>query len=281
MKGINHLVIAGHDLETLRSAYQGLGFTLTARGQHPFGTGNTIIQLQGNYLELLSVTIPQDVPEHSADRFSFAAFNRDYLARHEGISMVIFDSPDARADVAAWRKAGLQTYEAVDFSRMAKLPNGGETRVGFSLAFLRNLEAPWLGVFACQHHAPSYYAQPQFQKHANDAVTVLEVWVVGDTAQGLMGFFQVLTGSNNVKQGEGRSTLKTPTGDLVLATPQAFVDAFGVPPANAADAPCLAGLVVGCRSLKSFRSAGLVKAGDRYVVPPQRSFGTALAFAEV
>ena len=61
-----------------------LGFTITPRGQHPFGTGNSIIQLQGIYLELLSVTVPQDVPEHSAGHFSFAAFNRDYLARHEG-----------------------------------------------------------------------------------------------------------------------------------------------------------------------------------------------------
>jgi hypothetical protein len=32
MKGINHLVLAGHDLEALRSRYQVLGFTVTPRG---------------------------------------------------------------------------------------------------------------------------------------------------------------------------------------------------------------------------------------------------------
>jgi Glyoxalase-like domain len=76
--------MTGRDLDAMRAAYQALGFTITPRGQHPFGTGNSIIQLHGTYLELLSVTVPQEVPEHTAGQFSFAAFNRDYLERHEG-----------------------------------------------------------------------------------------------------------------------------------------------------------------------------------------------------
>ena len=92
MKGINHLVLAGHDLDALRSKYEGLGFTVTPRGQHPFGTGNSIIQLHGTYLELLSVTVPQDVPEHSPGHFSFAAFNRDLIRRMPALTF----SPGAR-----------------------------------------------------------------------------------------------------------------------------------------------------------------------------------------
>ena len=126
MKGINHLVLAGRDLEAMRSHYAGLGFTVTPRGQHPFGTGNSLIQLHGSYLELLAVTAPQDVPEHRAGHFSFAAFNRDYLARHQGFSMLVLDTADARADIKAWRAAGLHTYEPFDFSRMAKMPDGGD-----------------------------------------------------------------------------------------------------------------------------------------------------------
>src|SRR5215472_4171320 len=108
MKGINHLVLAGHDLEAMRSHYQALGFTVTPRGQHPFGTGNSLVQLHGTYLELLAVTAPNDLPEHRTGQFSFAAFNRDYLKRHEGFSMLVLDTADARADIAAWRAAGLQ-----------------------------------------------------------------------------------------------------------------------------------------------------------------------------
>jgi hypothetical protein len=98
MKGINHLVLAIHDLEALRSAYQALGFAVKQRGGLPFGISNSIV-LQGSYLELLSVKV--DVPEHSPGHFSFGAFNRDYLARHEGFSMLVLDTPDARADIAS------------------------------------------------------------------------------------------------------------------------------------------------------------------------------------
>src|SRR5262249_19739276 len=124
MKTINHLVLAGHDLEAMRAHYARLGFTVTPRGQHPFGTGNALIQLHGTYLKSLAVTAPQDLPEHDAGHFSFAAFNRDYIARHQGFSMLVLDSADARADIKAWRAAGLHTYEPFDFSRTAKLPDG-------------------------------------------------------------------------------------------------------------------------------------------------------------
>ena len=99
MKGINHLVLAGHDLEAMRSHYAALGFTVAPRGQHPFGTGNSVIALRGSFLELLAVTAPQNVPEHRPGHFSFAAFNCEYLKRHDGFSMLVLDSTDARADI--------------------------------------------------------------------------------------------------------------------------------------------------------------------------------------
>src|ERR1700743_607025 len=98
MKGINHLVLASRDLEALRLRYEALGFTLTPRAQHPFGTGNSVVQMHGTYLELLSITRPQDVPEDRSGHFSFPGFNRDYLARHEGFSMMVLDTPDADGD---------------------------------------------------------------------------------------------------------------------------------------------------------------------------------------
>jgi hypothetical protein len=73
MTSINHPVLAGHDLGALRNTYVGLGFTLTPRGQQPMGTDNSVIQLRGNYIELLAVTGPEAIPEHSTDKFSFAA----------------------------------------------------------------------------------------------------------------------------------------------------------------------------------------------------------------
>lgn len=278
MRGLNHLVIAARDLDAISATWAGLGFTLTPRAQHPFGTGNAVIQLQGCYLELLSVTIPADIVEQGADSFSFSAFNRDYLARHEGFSMLVMDSRDAAADIAAWRAAGLKTYAPFDFSRLARMPDGEDIRVGFSLAFVSTPVAPWLGHFACQHYRPEYYAQPQYLTHANGARAVHDVWITGDGALGLARHFGVLLGGPGVADGSDRIIFPTPSGTVVLATPGAFENAFGERPPHPEDGPHLAGLTIGCDSLGSLAGTGFQTVGDRLVLPPAKAFGTAVAF---
>jgi hypothetical protein len=276
MKGINHLVLAGHDLEAMRSHYASLGFTVTPRGQHPFGTGNSLIQLHCTYLELLAVTALQDVPEHRPGHFSFAAFNRDYLARHQGFSMLVLDTPDARADVKAWRAAGLHTYEPFDFSRTAKMADGQEITVAFSLAFVSDPAAPWLGLFACQHHSPRYFEQPRYLQHANGATAVADVWIVGDTAPDLAGFFHTVTGAKPTMDDPSATTLQTRIGAIVLAGPQAFARAFGVAAPHPDDGPHLAALTLAFQT--TGRLADLPRIGDRHVLAPDKNFGTAIGF---
>jgi len=280
MRGINHLVLAGHDLDAMRQAYEGLGFTLTPPGQHPFGTGNSVVQLHGCYLELLSVTRPQDVPEHGGRNFSFAAFNRDYLARQEGFSMLVFDTPDARADLAAWQGAGLQTYEPFDFQRQARLPNGEDITVGFALAFVRTPAAPWIGLFACQHFRPDYYEQERYLAHPNTAQDVREVWISGDGALDLSGFMAKVTGLAPQELKRGCVTFETRTGSVILAEAHAFEAAFGEAPPHSQDGPHLAGYTIGCRSLDGIAGRGLEKIGGSYVLPASRNFGTALRFTD-
>jgi hypothetical protein len=280
MKGIDHLVLAGHDLEAMRSAYGALGFTVAPRGQHPFGTGNSVIQLHGGFLEPLSVTIPKDVPEHRPGHFSFAAFNRDYLARHEGFSMLVLRTPDARADIASWRAARLQTHEPFDFSRKAKLPSDEDVTVRFTLAFVSHPPAPWIGLFACQHATPEYFAQPQYLTHPNTAATIEDVWIACDAAQDLADFMVKVVGASGEREGADRTVFRTPTGTIVLARPQAFEAAFGVPPPHPADGPHLAGFTIGCRNAGALADLRLERVGGRHVVQPAKGFGTAIALME-
>jgi len=277
MKEINHLVLAAQDLDALRETYGALGFTLCPRGQHPFGTGNTVIQLERNYLELLAVTIPEDVIEHTPSTFSFSAFNRNYLARHDGFSMIVLGTENAHADIDRWTAEGLKTYDRFEFSRQAKMVNGIEVTVGFSLAFVTNPAAPWLGAFACQHFTPGYFAQPEYQRHANTAVTVADVWISGNGAESLAGYFETLADSIAERK-QGRTEIATAAGRIVLASPAAFERAFGAPPPHPQDGPHLAGLTIACRSLEFFAGLGLTPIGDRLILPPDRCFGTALAF---
>jgi hypothetical protein len=276
MKGIDHLVFAGHDLEALRSACQTFGFAMMPRGGLPFGISNSVIPLQDSYLEILSVT--GDVPEHSRGHFSFGAFNRDYLARHEGFSMLVFDTTDARADIRSWREAGLQAYDPFDFSKTSTTPDGENVTLGFSLAFVSHPAAPWLGLFACQYKRRQFYAQPQYQNHSNAASTVQDVWIAGEAAQDLADFLSKVTGASSVREDGDLTVVQTRTGAIVLARPRAFEAAFGAPAPHLEDGPHLAGFTIGCRDLAHLAALDLPKVGGRYVVPPSRGFGTAIGF---
>ena len=278
MKAINHLVLAGRDLEAMRAHYASLGFTVTRRGQHPFGTGNSLVQLHGTYLELLAVTAPQDVPEHRAGHFSFAAFNRDYLKRHEGFAMLVLDTADARADSEAWRAAGLQTYAPFDFSRAATMADGREITVSFSLAFVSHPAAPWLGLFACQHRAPHYFEQPRYLQHANSATRIADVWIVGETAPDLAAFMAAVTGAKAIGEDPSVITLPTRIGAIVLARPAAFERAFGTPAPHPDDGAHLAAFTVACQTLG--QPAALPRTGNRHVLAPASNFGTAIGFVE-
>jgi hypothetical protein len=279
MTGINHLVLAGHDLEALRAGYQALGFTVKPRGALPFGISNSVVQLQGSYLEILSVTGPH--PEHSPGHFSFGAFNRDYLARHEGFSMLVLDTTDAFADILSWSEAGLQTYEPFDFSKTGTMPDGKKVKLGYSLAFVTHPAAPWLGLFSCQSYRQGFFADPQYLNHSNAASTVQDVWIAGDAAQDLADFLGKVTGASSIRKGGDLTVLQTQTGAIVLAHPRAFEAAFGVPAPHPEDGPHLAGFTIGCRDLTTLAALDLPKTGDRYVVPPSKGFGTAIGFTEL
>jgi len=53
--GIDHLVLAAHDLNATGSFYERLGFKVGARNRHPWGTENRIVQFPGAFLELITV----------------------------------------------------------------------------------------------------------------------------------------------------------------------------------------------------------------------------------
>jgi len=179
-RAFDHLVLAVNDLDSTAAAYQRMGFTLTPKAQHPFGTGNRLVQLQGVFLELLAVTIPDDVPNATPGEFSLGAYNRDFLTRREGLSMMVLQTEDEAADQQQFTDAGLQTYAPFEFSRQAKLPDGSEATVGFSLTFATISEMPEAVAFTCRQWRPDLFWKPEYQDHSNGAVSVAEVIMVAD-----------------------------------------------------------------------------------------------------
>lgn len=243
MKGIDHLVLCGWSLEAMREAYSRLGFTLTPSARHPFGTQNSLVQLDQLFLELLSLGDAAKIPEHAAGRFSFAAFNRDFLERQEGFSMLVLDSEDARVDVANYRKLGLKTYEPFDFSRRAKLPGGQDAVVGFSLAFVSSPEMPLCGFFCCEQHAPEHFWQESYQRHENRARTVLEVALVAAEPQRLRGFLERFSGVAALNG--HRLRLRTRRGDIAVETPKSFEKIYGLAAPDLRRGPRFGGYTIG------------------------------------
>src|SRR5664279_1970674 len=112
-RGLDHIVHAVRDLDAAAELYRGLGFTVGARNRHPWGTHNYVIQFTGVLIEMLTLA---ETEKLGSDGFSklFGAYTRDFLARGEGLSLLILESRDPNADEAAFRACLLYTSDAAD-----------------------------------------------------------------------------------------------------------------------------------------------------------------------
>ena len=92
-RGLDHIVHAVRDLDAAVDLYRRLGFIVGARNRHSrsWGTQNHIVQFPGTYIELLAVTDTTEIAPHLARHFSFGAFNRDWLVRGQGLSMLVLE----------------------------------------------------------------------------------------------------------------------------------------------------------------------------------------------
>jgi hypothetical protein len=162
-RGIDHLVLCVNDLKKARALYELLGFTMTPVAQHPFGTGNTLAQMDGCFLEVLAVTKPDDIPEADAENF----------------------------------------YAPFDFQRLAKLPDGSEATVGFSLTFLSDPRLRDLSFFTCMQWRPDLFWKPDYQRHANGALTIDEVFVIAPTPADAADFLAAFADSADTETGDG------------------------------------------------------------------------------
>ena len=222
-RAIDHVVLAVRSLDDAGARFEQLGFTLTKRAQHPWGTANRLAQLPGgNFIELLEIDRPELTVEHDRGRvppvFSFGAHNRDFLAHGDGMSMLVMQTTDSRADLARYRAAGITAYAPFDFERRAPLPDGSEVTVAFSLALTTHPDMPEAAFFTCHNRFPENFWKPDFLGHANGAAEIVEVVMAAEqpAAAGafLAGFtggeVSVLGGGIEVSCGPHRLTVLTP-----------------------------------------------------------------------
>ena len=279
-RGVDHLVVVVHDLDRTIERYQAMGFTTTPPARHPFGTGNSLVQLDGNFIELLGIVSPADIPASRDGHFNFAAFSRDYEAAREGMCMLVFESQDARADRAEFLGKDLDTYAPFAFERQAKLPDGSEVTVGFSLAFVTHPQMPDAAFFCCQQHAPQYFWKPEYQRHDNGAEQIVEVMMVADRPGRFAPLLRALHGNDRVVEDDGVLRVQTARGVVSLSEPERFSTRFpGMQYELAPETPHFAGYRIRVgdinRARERLEAGGLahVHEGDSLRIGPNEAFG--------
>jgi catechol 2,3-dioxygenase-like lactoylglutathione lyase family enzyme len=282
---IDHLVLCVRDLDAARRAYERLGFTLTPKALHPFGTANSLVQLQGNFLELLAIADRRLIKPAGKGEFAFAAFNERFLAEREGMSMLVFASDDARRDQREFAAAGLDTYAPFDFSRQAVLPDGSAVTVGFSLAFATETRMPDAAFFVCQQHAPQYFWKPEYQRHRNGAIAVDEVVMVAPDPAVFASFFAKLQPGGAVERRETGLAVTIGRGMLTVLDPAGFAARFPQAGAAIPRTPHFAAYRMRVADLPAtealLRANGIAisRQGTRIQLGPAETFGVVLEFA--
>ncbi len=288
MAGLDHIVHCTSDFDGLRATMAGIGFTLTPPAEHPFGTGNSLIQMDGFFVEFLHLPNPHLVTQPKPDEFGFAAFNAGYMKDGgEGISMLVFESDDAAAEQARFAEAGLDTYQPFSFSRLARQPAGEDVTVGFSLAFATHADMPRVAFFYCQQHAPQYFWKADYQRHANTSVGIGEVAMVATSPLHYVGFLEAVSQGETIVSADNLVRIKTPRGALAIYTPSAFQTAYGFAAPSLADGPVLAGYRIEVENREvalNQLDAAHVSWRDTpsgHAIGPDVASGAVMAFSEV
>lgn len=285
-RGVDHIVHAVRDLDAAAALYRGLGFTVGARNRHPpqWGTQNHIVQFDGCFVELLAMADTSQIAPHGPRHFSFGAHNRDFLARGEGLSMLVLEGRDTVAEAEAFRAAGIGDFEPFHFERMAARPDGSSVKVAFSLAFASDPRAPDAGFFTCRQHHPENFWNPAFQTHPNTATAIAGVVLVAENPNDHHVFLSAFSGEREMRVTPGGFAIETARGEIHVMDPHAFAEQFGVVPPDVSRGAKLAALRFAVDDLgtaaASGRQAGLpvLPRPGRLILGPGSAMGATLIF---
>lgn len=281
-RGLDHLVLAVHDLDAAGRFYEAMGFTVGARNRHPWGTENRIVQFPGTFLELITVGEGAEIAPQAPGRFSFGAFVRDFLAGGEGFAMLVLESQDAEADRLAFAASGIGGFEPFGFERTALRPDGSPRRVAFSLTFVQDRLAPAAGFFVCQQHEPENFWSAEMQRHPNGAAAVPGVVMLAENPSAHAEFFTHFSGEHDIVSNSAGIEVPTPRGIIQVMSGAAL--AFHTDLALPEEPARLVAFRVGLTDLEAqaMRLAGagipFARHEGTLVVPPAVAHGTAVIF---
>jgi catechol 2,3-dioxygenase-like lactoylglutathione lyase family enzyme len=288
MRKLDHLVMPLRDLDAASTLYEALGFQLTPRADHAWGTSNRLVQIDGTFLELLTAADPCPQQAVDGDVFSFGAFNQDFLSRHEGISMLVLGSDDPEADRKAFGHAGLATYAPFSFERIAGQPDGSERKVAFDLTFTTHPDVPDAAFFTCRNRFPENFWKPEYQDHPNGALRIGAVIMVADEPAELHEFIEGFSGQRELRSTSFGIECDLGESQIDILSPVGFSAFYGdVFPLDTLDSPRIVAFKINVDDIAKIErlanAAGIevTKRSGMVIVPASAAHGSVLIFQQV
>lgn len=285
-RGIDHLVLASHDLDAQVALYRSLGFQVGARNRHAWGTLNHIVQFPGCFLELITTESAFERPAAGTAVAQFTDPIVDTLAVREGMSQLVLESRDAAADLAEFGRHGIAGRETFFFERRGKRPDGSDVRVAFTLAFARNPAMSGTGFFVCQQHYPEAFWNPAFQSHPNGVTGIAAVVMVSPVPRESANFITRFAGADVAVPIAGGFAVETGRGRVEVLAPDAANTQIGAKclPQGLTGAHFAAirfngGALGGVGKRAHAASNTVAEAPGRTTIPASAAFGVALVFA--
>jgi hypothetical protein len=285
--GLDHPLLATHDIAALRDRLIAIGFNMTAIGKHPWGTSTSLAMFNGCLLEIMGIYDASLIDAVPAGNFRFGRHVYEHLQDREGVALTALHSTDSVADAARAAQAGFAVAGHLEFGRDVVLPDGSQDRTKTSLALLPDAAFPRLSLFLCQQHRPELIYVRQWLDHPNSVNGICGVHIVADARDHavLQARFTGLYGA--CAPISGGLVFATANGKLYIHTPDAFAANIAPLPADVQDAqtPFIAGMDFTSADLATLRrflvaattgfdeTAGVITLRD-----PQHTANTVLRF---
>ncbi|MFY0618817.1 VOC family protein [Shimia sp.] len=233
--GIDHPLVATHDIEELRNRLISLGFNMTAIGKHPWGTSTSLAMFEGCLLEIMSIYDDTLIDEVPAGDFRFGRHVFEHLQEREGVALSALHSTDSIADAATAQAAGFTVAGHLEFGRDVTLPDGRADRTKTTLALLPDPDFPRLSFFLCQQHKPELIYVPDWLAHPNSVMGIGGVTVLAQESvhsslkTKLTGLYGAATPC------DGGFQVATANGPMFVKTLEAIQAEFGELPQDISD----------------------------------------------
>lgn len=156
----DHAVInCRNHLDEARDAYRRLGFHVTDRGHHPFGSSNHLMVFGDTFAELLGVESGKE------------SQRADLMAFPKALTGLVFRTESANEQYRALQAAGVAGDSPLDFRRPVDI-DGQVREAHFATVRLRADLVANGRTFFCQHFTPELVWQAPWKVHPNGALEI-------------------------------------------------------------------------------------------------------------